>query len=215
MKDEIILEADSTKDADKDKTILKLVGQSYKIKIAPNGEVIDAIDTTKARNVLQGNAADVKEGLKLMSPETIKERHSMMALPEPNNNQLAINGTWSSIKTFDFGKLGVKPYELTDTLKEIKKQDGEKIAIINTEAMPTAKMAKQIHKDEGSILFLKMFDNTYTYSGDMEFDIDKGNVLKCHEKLDSQWVAVDPESADNTIMMTALRINNIEAVGNK
>ncbi|MHC4122870.1 MAG: DUF6263 family protein [Planctomycetota bacterium] len=210
-RNEPVLNIDSKREEDKGNPLLKLLGQSYGLKIAPTGQVLEVLNVHKARNALTGNSTATKAGWKLVSPDIIKERHSVAVLPEVDKNEVKTGDNWSSVKVFDFGKLGAKPYEKIYTLMEVIEQNGEKTAVIEMKAEPTSIQA------EHSNLFMQMFENTYTYSGNLEMDLKGGKIKQCHEELKSKWIAVDPEADTNnpspdTITMTSLRSYRIKQV---
>ncbi|GAF73196.1 unnamed protein product, partial [marine sediment metagenome] len=125
---------------------------------------------------------------------------------------------WSSVKTFNFGLMGSKSYEKIYTVKEIKDQDKRKVAIVEMNAIPTSEMAEQLHKEQVPAIFSKMFDNIETYTGRLELDLTAGKVKKYVEKLQSEWLAVDPLAGQKddkepaAVRMSATRFYSLEKI---
>jgi len=218
VRDNTALDFDSSREKDKNNPVAKLIGQSYTIEIAPTGKVTKVIDVKQAQAALKGSSSANKAALALLSPDAIKKRHGTLALPDTDKNQLRTGGNWSSIKTFSFGMMGSKSYEKIYTLKQIKDTDSHRIAIVEMNAIPTPEMAERLDK-EGISGLSKMFDdNTETYTGELRLDLTAGKVEKYLEKLQSEWIAVDPSAGqeDNkapaALKMTAIRLYRLEKI---
>jgi len=214
IKDNLVLDFDSSREKDRNNPLARLIGQSYTIEITPTGKVTEVIDVTEAQAAVNDNNA----ALKLLSPDTIKERHGLMNLPAGDKNQLRQGDSWSGIKTFSFGLMGSKSYEKIYTLKEIKDQDNRQTAIVEMSAIPTSEMAEQLHKEQATPDFSKMFDNTETYTGQLKLDLTVGKVEKYFEKLQSEWVVARPpaEQGDDkeptALKMGAIRLYHLEKI---
>ena len=217
VKDRPVLDFDSLKQEDRRNPLAKLIGQSYTIKIAPTGEVTEVIDVKKARGAVRGDyIADIAAS-KLLSPDAIKERHGLMALPVSGKNRLRTGDSWSNIKNFSFGIMGTKSYERIYTLKGLEADNDRQIAVVEMDAIPTAETAERLHKQQAAYEFLKMFDNTETYAGQLILDLTAGKVEKCLEKLLSEWVIVDPwadqDDKEPAVMrMSATRLYRLEKI---
>jgi hypothetical protein len=65
-------------------------------------------------------------------------------------------------------------------------------------------------------IFSQMFDNTETYTGQLEMDLTNGKVEKNYEKLLTEWLIVDPNPKGDeqpaALRMTAIRFNSIEKI---
>ena len=63
-----------------------------------------------------------------------------------------------------------------------------------------------------------MFDNTVTYVGQLEIQVNTGQVISFSENMQSEWVAVDPAvqedetKAPNVIKMKATRFYGLEKI---
>ena len=114
--------------------------------------------------------------------------------------------------------MGAESYERIYTLKEIKDADGRRIAIVEMNAIPSAEMAEELHKEQATAIFTKLFDNTETYTGGLKLDLDAGKTEEYFEKLRSEWVAVDTSAEQKAdiepavLRMTATRFYHIEKI---
>lgn len=154
----------------------------------------------------------------MLKPGVIKQRHGILALPVTDKNQLHTGDNWSSVKTFNFGLMGSKSYEKIYTVKKIKDQDKRKVAIVEMNAIPSSEMAEQLHKEQVPAIFSKMFDNIETYTGRLELDLTAGKVEKYVEKLQSEWLAVDPLAGQKddkepaAVRMSSTRFYSLEKI---
>jgi len=218
-KDELLLDFDSSREKDQNSTMAKLIGKTYTMKITPTGQVSKVIDVSRALDLVRAGSAVDKAAVRLLSPDAIKERHTILPLPAADKNQLRTGGSWSSIKVFSFGMMGSKSYEKIYTLKEIKDTDGQRIAIVEMDAIPTSEMAEQLHKQLPSGILTKMFDNPIdTYTGCLKLDLTSGKVEKYLEELQSEWVIVDPEAEQQgdeepaAVRMKATRLYKLKKI---
>jgi hypothetical protein len=214
VKSDTVVDFDSSRDQDQNNPLAKLIGQSYTIEITPAGQVTRIIDAKEAQAAVKGNAT----AQRLLESDEIKERHAVAALPGAGRNELRTNDHWSSVKTADFGMLGAKAYERIYVLREIKEQNGSRIAAIEMNAIPTAEAAEQLHKEKGADAFSKMFDNIDEYTGLLDLDLTTGKVQRYVEKLRSEWVIVDPTAKTRTdkspdaLKMTSVSLHSLEMV---
>ena len=220
VRDKAVLDFDSSREEDRNNLLGKLIGQSYTIEITPSGQVSKVIDVSGARAAVRGGSTANKRAAILLSSNMIKERHTIPALPITDKNQLRTGDNWSSIKTFLFDMMGSKSYEKIYTLKEIKDTDGRRVAIAEMKAVPSSEMAEQLHKEQATSFFAKMFDNTETYTGQLKLDLTAGKVEKCFEEFKSEWLAVDPSAGQrdekpDALRLTALRLYCIERIDRK
>jgi len=217
VKDSVVLSYDSSLRRDRSKLFTLLIGQSYTIELSSDGQVKKIVDTSKALAAVKGTSTASKRAAALLEPKAIKERHSIPALPE-KAVKLAAGQEWSKIKTYSFGLMGAKAYERIYVLKEIKEQDGHRIALVEMNAIPTSEAAEQLHLESPSNPFAKMFDSTDVYTGHLKFDATTGEVLEYVEDLKSEWLVVDPMAERNTekqpdsLRMTAIRSIHLERI---
>lgn len=216
-RDNLVLDFDSSREKDRHMPMAKLIGQSYTIEIAPTGKVTKVIDIKQADKAVRSASAPPKVALRLIDTSVIMERHGTPTLPIIDKNQLRTGESWSNIKAFDFRMLGSKSYERIYTLKEIRNVDGRRLAVVEMNAIPTAEMAEQLHKEQATPDFSKLFDDSgWQYTGRLKLDLTTGKVEEYLEKLRSEWVAVDTsagreEGKDPAVVrMTASRFYHLE-----
>jgi len=213
VKDSAAFEFDSSKPKDPNHPLAKLIGQSYTIKIAPTGKVIKVIDVKEAETAARKGSVPPRKALRLLNPETIKERHGTLVLPDAGKNQLHIGDSWSSIKTFDFGLMGAESYEKIYSLNKLKDQDNRQVAVIEMNAIPASETAK-----EQAAEFLKNSDNAKTYTGELELDLTTGKIKKYLEKLQSEWLIAFPlaeqevDKGPVVLTMSATRFYSLEKI---
>jgi len=218
VRDNIILDFDSSREKDLNNPLGKLIGQSYSIEITACGEVSKVIDVSGARAAVEGSASGNQRAAQLLSTEVIREQHAIPALPAAEKNQLQTGESWSNIKTFSFGPLGSKSYERIYELKEIKDADGRRAAIVEMSVVPSSEKAKELHKEQVTGFFSQMFDNPIEiYTGRLKLDLTAGKVEQYFEEFRSEWVAVDPlaekeNEEPDTLRMGAIRLYRIERV---
>jgi hypothetical protein len=218
IRDNPAIDFDSSRAKDQNSPLARLIGQSYTIEITPAGRVSKVIDVSQAQEAVKGTSPANKTALAMLSSDIIKERHTIPAMPPVDKNQLRTGDNWNRIKTFSFGLMGAKSYERIYTLKEVKDTDNRRIAIIEMKANPTAEMAEQLHKEQAIGDFSKMFENTETYTGQLTLDLTSGKIEKCLEKLQSEWIAVEPLTGQKedkepaVLTMTATRLYLLEKI---
>ena len=183
------IDFDSTKGGTE--ALNNLIGQSYVVTITPAGEVIAVSDVQKAIDAVKGDSMEQKVAQSLLADEAIKQRHTLIALPEKKDSSAMVGTSWSKIKGSPAGMLTPKSYEKIYTLSEVK---DEQVAVVNMDARPTAVKAADMPKDDakGMGIFGKMFDNKETYTGKLLLDTRTGKVNGYSEKLKSEWVAIEP-----------------------
>ena len=182
---------ESVVDTEKDKTspITKLIGQSYKIKFAPNGSV-EVVDATAAREAVKGGV-DEKIAGKILSDEEIARRHQVMALLDAKGTYKK-GDKWSSVAASPAGMLRSKSFEKVYTLSDIKQDNKQTIATVEMNAVPSSKRVEGAsEKDSGMGMFANMFDEKDTYTGKMIINLTTGQIKSYEEVLKAQWVAAE------------------------
>jgi len=175
-----------------DSGMAKLIGQSYTLKIAPDGNVAAIENTQAAKAAVAGDNQEAKVAQSLLTDEAIKARHSV---PLPKNKaELKKGKSWSVLKGSPAGMLVPKSYEKVYTLEEVKKDDGKEVAIVKMEARPSSTKAADVQGEsaKGMGFFEKMFDAKESYKGELVMDGANGSVINYHETLKSEWVATEP-----------------------
>jgi len=218
VRDNTVLDFDSSREKDRDSLLSRLIGQSYTIEISPAGRVLRILDVNEARAAVKGDSSAHQTASALVSDDTIKQRHTILALAATDKDQFQQGDSWSDMESFSFGMMGSKSYEKIYTLKEVKDTDHRQIAIVEMNAIPSSEMAEELHKEQATGLFTKLFDNTETYTGELKLDLTAGKIEKYIEKLQTEWVAVDPFAGQQddkepaALKMTATRLYHIEKI---
>lgn len=217
VRDNIVLEFDSSEPKDPNYPLAKLIGQSYTIEISPRGQVAKIVDVNGARAAVRGSSSGHKTAATLLSADVIKQRHNISALMLAKKNEFRTGESWSGVKSFSFGMMGSKTFERTYTLKDVQEKGDRRVAVVEMSAVPSSKMAEEIHKEQGTGFFSKMFDTTETYFGQLEMDVTGGTVEKYIEQLQTEWVAAEPApEGDNqgpaALRMAAVRLHQIEKI---
>lgn len=190
VKSNLVLDFDSSREEDRKKPLAKLVGQSYTIKIAPTGQVSLVSGAERLQAAVKGALSARRVASALFSPDAVKERHGNLTLPQISEKQLSPGDSWSTIKSFSFDMMGSNSYERIYTLKEIK--DNGRLAFVEMDAIPSSVMTDEMRKEQIAGTFLKMFDNTQTYTGQLSLDLTTGKIEKYLEQLQSEWIAAFP-----------------------
>lgn len=222
VKDNVVLDYDSSRQTDKDSPMARLIGQSYTIELTRWGEVANVVDIAAATAAVSGESPADKAAQALLSPAVVKERHTIPALPAGDSNNFSAGDNWNSAKAFNFGMMGAKAYDRVYKLKEIQSVGERQIAVAEMIAVPSAEQAQQLYKEQTSGAFSRLFDNTETYTGRLKLDATAGRISEYYEQLKCEWIAVDPDygrSADgsqtekpNALRMAATRLYHIEKV---
>lgn len=218
VKNRPVLNFDSSRKRDQKNPLAKLIGRGYTIEITPTGVVTKVTDVKRAQAAIRGSSPAATAALKLLSPVAIKKCHGTLVLPDTDKNRLRTGDNWSNIRTFDFGLMGSKSYEKIYTLKEIKDTDNRQIAIVEMNAIPSSETAKQLYKEQAMGGISKIFDNTETYTGQLKLDLTAGKVEKYLEKLQSEWVVVQPLAGEESgnepaaLKMSVIRLYRLEKI---
>ena len=183
-KEGVTFDFDSKRESDKSEPFAKLIGQSYKIKIAANGSV-EALDTKAILGVIK-SGTDAKRSAAFFSDKAIAKRHSVQSLPE-TSEEVAAGQSWSTTVTPPYRLMVPKTFEKAYTVAKIQ-EDGR--AIIKMSGTPTSKTASDAEKSSLGI-FAKMFDSEEAYTGNMEIDTVTGKVLSYGENLIATYTVTD------------------------
>lgn len=169
-----------------------LVGQSYKIKITPNGKV-EVVDAKAAREVITQEGSAKKIADRLLSNEEILKRHQVMALMDAGKTLAKKGDKWSTVAASPQGMLVPKSFEKTYTVTDVKEQNDQKIAVVTMNAEPSSKRTTEGMTPEESKMsfFAKMFEEKDNYTGKMVLDLTGGTIDSYQELLKAEWVAVD------------------------
>jgi hypothetical protein len=103
-------------------------------------------------------------------------------------------------------------------LKDVKKSKGARIAVAEMNAVPSVEHAKEMHQTQVTNAFQQMADNTESYTGRLELNLDTGSVVEYADSLKTEWLFVDPafrgdeQKKPNTLRMAALRVVHLEKI---
>jgi hypothetical protein len=216
VRDDVTIDFDSSRAKDQNHPLTKLIGQSYTIRMSPAGRVLQVVDATAARAAVPRDSAHHKIASNLLSDDIIQQRHTILALPDANDNRVPPGETWSEIESFSFDMMGAKAYEKVYTLKEVKEQDNQQIAVVALNAVPSSQMETELHKEQATNPFSKMFDTKEDYTGQLKLDLTTGKVQQYTEKLTIEWLIVDPQAKQDqepaALKMATLRSHSIEKI---
>lgn len=187
---EVQIDYDSTRQADQDNPLQKLIGQSYTVRLSPDGkaEVVDASGVkTAGLSGLEGRLAK-----RLFTEEEIIKRHEVLALPDAPA-ALAEGDTWDRIVPSPPGLLSSKSFRKTYTLSDIQSTDRGPVATITMTASESAVPAEGAADTQGGLgIFAKMLDNEDEYTGKLVMNLDTGKILDYEETLISSYIAQEP-----------------------
>jgi hypothetical protein len=194
-KDGVNTDFDYSQDKDKNKPLAAIIGQSYKIEVAPDGSVT-VVDATDARK-----ACVARELKALLSDESIIARHKCYYYK--GATQLKKGATWSSVVASPKGSLDQKNFEKVYTVEQIEKDGEKKIAHVNMTANVTNKEPESGTDDAGNAqgmgFMAGIFDNTNIYSGNLVFDATAGVPVSYDETLVAEYVAAEePRTGDKS-----------------
>ena len=218
QRDSVVLDFDSSRQADQDSPLNKLIGQSYSIEVTPSGQVSKIIDIAEAQAAVTGGSQAHKAAQSLLVGDVVKQRHTIPALPTGETKQYSKGDKWRSLKTFDFGMMGSRSYERVYELEGVQDSDKGKVALATMKAVPSSENAAELYKEQSTGFLSKLFDNTEEYTGRLKLNLSAGKVDEYTEDLRSQWLAVDPESVQKdekepaALKMAAIRFYHIERV---
>ncbi len=204
-----VLDFDSKGKSDLKSPISKLIGKSYSVELKPNGMVTEINGAAELRELVKGNEYSNKAAGLLVTDKAIMRRHGAAAYPPKDKiKDLKPGNKWTSLDSFSFKTMGAKAYEKIYKVEEIKKSNGQKTAIINMEAIPTAKMAEELHEKERTHDFSKMFESEDKFTGQLKLDMNTGNIIEYNENLEAKWNTMVPQKKDKEpafLVMTAER----------
>lgn len=214
VKNNMVLDYDSSRAADANNILSKLIGLGYGIQFTPENRIPTVFNLARGRSLMSGTSVAARMGLKIFSPELIRIHHGTLSLPGPKRT-VKKGDTWSRIKTFDFGLMGLKSFEKIYTLKEVEESGGRRIADIEMHAIPTAKVERRFKKRQNEVQLPENFDSNDIYTGQAKVDIDNGRIESCHEQLHANWVAAMPGKGQKepvVLKMSAIRTYDLEKI---
>ncbi|MGD0571828.1 MAG: hypothetical protein ABSB11_02260 [Sedimentisphaerales bacterium] len=216
-KGQATLDFDSTRGSDSKNPLIQLIGQTYIIEFNPQNIVSFVDELPPVTIMMKGDTVSDKVGHEIVLPDSIIERHSTIQLPKPGQEMLKPGGKWSSIKTFMFGKMGIKSYEKIYTLKELRNNGGREIAVIDMNAIPTSEVEPKYAGKKAEEGASQKFDSKELYTGAGEFDVKAGRIENYNENLQATWTVALPGKQGDTsepvvLNMSAERGYGIERI---
>lgn len=219
VKNVTTVDFDSSRESDKSNVLNKLLGKSYMIEFGPDNTIIRVTDLDILRQMFSGYNPDDRAAKSILLSDAVAERHSMLFLPQTGDKPIKPGGTWSKIKTFSFGLMGIKSYEKIYRIKEVRNVAGHQIAIIEMNAIPSAEVEDKFRSQQEAGSFPKMFDTNDLYVGGGEIDLTTGAIKKYSENLHSGWMAALPSNPGQgdpnepvVLRMTAIREYSLEMI---
>jgi hypothetical protein len=184
-KNEVRLDFDSTAEKSKNEPLAKLVGQSYRIAMDPNG-VVKVIDAAKARAAVSGSDEQKRIAQKILSNESIIERHQL-PLPKAGQNMISAGKSWTRVVPSPPGLLAPKIFEKVYTVSSVDKDK----AVVTMSARENLQQKVEAPKNAGNMGFLaKLFDNQDEYTGKIVLT-PAGTLEEYEETLVSSYLAQD------------------------
>lgn len=214
VKNNTVLDYDSSRAADANNILSKLIGRSYMIEFTPENRIPTVFNLAAGRTLMSGTSVAARMGLKIFSPELIRIHHGTLSLPGPERT-IKKGDTWSRIRTFDFGLMGLKSFEKIYTLKDVEQTGDRRMAYIEMHAIPTAEVERAFKKRQNEAQLPENFDSNDTYTGRAKVDIGDGRIESCHEELHANWVAALPGEGQQepvVLKMSAIRTYDLEKI---
>jgi len=181
----VLIDFISNRPQDKGNPLNELVGQNYRIKISPSGRV-EVLDANQARSAIS-KGAEYELVQYLLSDELIVKRHSILALPEDSSKELKVGDSWSKIESSPKEMLQPKIYEKVYTLEKIIEQDQRRLAIVKMKATDTG---IAVPGGIAEKMDLSGVEHSDSFQGLLVIELDTGALVRYHEKLIAEWVAV-------------------------
>ncbi|MHC4624518.1 MAG: DUF6263 family protein [Planctomycetota bacterium] len=218
VKNNPILDFDSSRERDRNSPLANLIGQSYKIKITPSGRVTEVTHVKEARASVRGGTLPGTRAASLLGTDAIKERHTILALPATDAKRKRPGDNWNSVRTYSFGMMGTRSYERVYTLKETEDRNGQQFAVVEMSAIPASEAVDQMVEEQASADFSRMFDSKDEYTGQLSLNLNTGRVEKYLEKLYLEWFIVDPmakqrgDKQPDAVKMSTVQLHSLEKV---
>ena len=202
------LSFDSRNEKDQKSPMAKLLGKSYTIQIAPNGQVktLDTKDVLAA--VRSGSEKNIVKGL--FKHSVVAERHGIPGMPESLETAFTVDDQWTKVVPPLPGMFAAKSYKKVYTLTTVENM----VATVEMNAGESAEPAQG--KSSMTNPFAKMFDTTDDFTGTLKIDLATGNVLKSEETLISTSVMEqmpdggDPEKGPDALTMRFTHRHQLE-----
>lgn len=180
----------------------KLLGQSYKITIDPQGKVA-VLDAKTARKAVKSGVAKSK-ARGLLSDKAIVYRHEVVTLAKLESPTVSVGDTWNVIEKPGYKLLMPRTFDKAYKLEELRSEEDKSVAVVSMNATP-AGSSDQGDFNPGMLMFSSMMDVDESYTGKMELDVNSGQLLNHEEVLDVKYVATDPkENSEPDVLIITL-----------
>jgi hypothetical protein len=184
-------EFDSASEKNKADLMNKLVGQSYRISLSPDGAV-KVLDAAKARAVKIGGEGQ-KLAQTIVSDIAIIERHQL-PLPSTDKNITLSPKGWTQVAPSPPGGLAPKMFNKVYTVEQISKDNTATVTMAAKENL-TEKPTEDPKASGNNLGFLsKLFDNNDSYTGKLVVNLSSGIVNSYEETFVSSYTAQDKPS---------------------
>ncbi len=210
-KDDLRFDFDSQREADKKKPFAKVIGQSYQIKISPDGSV-ETIDAKAAGEaVTTGFAGQIAKAF--FGDKRIVSRHEVLSLPKTDSTTVGlfiVDDYWTKLVPSPPRQLlAPKTFEKVYVLSSIEDSEGSRILTVTLNGTESGEVAPGAPKQAAGSMgfFANMFDADESYTGKLVLDADAGKIKEYGERLAVKYVAMEmPQGGDeskgpDTLMM--------------
>jgi hypothetical protein len=194
VKNQTVVDFDSSAPADANNPLAGLTGQSYTITVEPNNYVSSVTNLPRANVLMKGMTTADRIGQNILSADAIRGIQSTLLLPPAGRENILPGDKWSQIKTFAFGMMGIKSYEKIYTLKDVQDVNGRKIAVIGMNAIPSSEVEPKYSEQQGKASSSSIFDTNEVFTGGGEVDLTAGCIKNYSENLKTSWIAAIPPS---------------------
>ncbi|MBN1796384.1 MAG: hypothetical protein JW804_06905 [Sedimentisphaerales bacterium] len=211
------IDFDSNNRDSEPKALNSLIGQTYQIKISPNGEIVEVSGLDNA-----GKAVVGREGSKLakniLDKEAIVKIHTIKALPDSNSKKLSVGNFWKRDGRSPKSALVIKSFDKIYEVKKIEKTPNGMVAAIEMDAIPASSTAEQSLPSVGSMgVFGNMFESDEDFNGKLKLNLDTGKLYEYAEKFAGKYTAVqfpdnDKNAEPDMLQLGYTEIHSIEAV---
>jgi hypothetical protein len=185
--DGVNVDYDSSEDAKADSAFTMLIGQTYTIKMSPSFKVLEISNIVPSREAIK-KGKDERFARGLVSDQTVRRRHEILAMPDKGMKTLKVGDSWSRLVVSPTGVLIPKNYEKTYTVEKIS--DGT--TLIKMNASPTSKkLENQPKRSEGFEMFRSLFDSEDNYTGQLLINVETGRVHEYNESLMNKYTAAE------------------------
>jgi hypothetical protein len=199
---------DSAKEESKSSPFAALLGQSYTIKLTPDGKATP-VDMQAVRTAVK-DGYEKRVADSLLDDKAIAERHGIAALPQ-EKVKTSVKTSWTETAASPPGLLVPKNYAKVYTIKDVE----DRVALVEMTASESGAATEKASAG-GMGMFAKMFDNEDIFTGGMKINIVTGEVLAAEETLISTYVAQetpengDPAKGPDTLTMRFTNKNKLE-----